>query len=174
MRKLTATICLYSFVTIGGLSVSANGNPFPLQIEETRFFVQLFTPSGGQSEVSQDFYTTIVPLVPKRVCYGWRIKVPSSIKLIKFREEFSVPTEPTRWSGENNEFATNKIIDKRRTSVTIRFTTPDKGWVENAWCVLKGDPEGNHSMKVYFNDQFIKEFYFEVRRLPTKGYKSRD
>jgi len=174
MRNLTASIFLYSFVTIGGLYVSANGNASPLQNEETGFFVRFSTPIYGQSEVFQEFDTTIVPLVPKRVCYGWRIKVPSSIKLIKFREEFTLPNEPKRWSGENDEFATNKIIDKRRTSVTIGFIAPDKGWVKHVWCVLKGDPEGNHSMKVYINDEFIKKFDFEVRRLPTKGYKSRD
>ena len=85
------------------------------------------------------------------------------------RNEFTLPTEPKRWSGENNEFATNKIINKRRTSVTNRFVTPDKGWVENAWCVVKGDPEGDYSMKVYLNDQFIKKFDFKVRKLATRN-----
>jgi len=141
----------------------------PLQIEEIRFFVQLFGPSGGEYEVSQDFDATVVPLVPDRVCYGWRIKVPLTSKLIRFREEFTIPTAPTTWSGESDEFATNTIIDERRTSVTNRFVTPDKGWVENVWCVLEGDPEGDYSMKVYFNDQFIKQFDFEVRRPPPNS-----
>ena len=64
----------------------------PLQIEEIRFFVQLSGPSGGEYEVSQDFDATVVPLVPYRVCYGWRIKVPPTSKLIKFREESTLPT----------------------------------------------------------------------------------
>ena len=165
MRHLTATICLTVAVLLGSVGVSAHGNAAPLQIEETKFFVQLFAPSDGSSVISQEFETTVVPLVPHRSCYGWRIKVAPSITLIRFREEFTLPSAPKFWSDENNEFATNKIIDERRTSVTNRFITPDKGWVEHAWCVVEGDPEGEYSMKVHFNDQFIKQFVFEVRKL---------
>ena len=107
----------------------------------------------------------VVPLVPDRSCYGWRIKVSSSDALIRFREEFMLPSEPKHWSDERNEFATKRIVDERRTSITNRFIKPDKGWVENSWCVAEGDPEGKYSMKVYFNDQFIKLFEFEVRGL---------
>ena len=162
-------LCLTTTVFLGSVWVSEHGNATPLQIEETKFFVQLFAPSDGSSTISREFDATVVPLVPLRSCYGWRIKVTPSIKLIRFREEFTLPSEPKLWSGENNDFATNKIIDERRTSITTRFVTPDKGWVENVWCVVEGDPEGNHSMKVYFNDQFIKLFDFEVRRLPNQN-----
>ena len=145
MRRIAATLAVVVALLFGAGSACADFDDGVaalqagdyattlLQIEEIRFFVRWSAPSGGEHGVSQDFDATIVPLVPERVCYGWRIKVPSSIKLIKFREEFTLPTEPTRWSGENDEFATNKIIDKRRTSVTNRFITPDKGWVGNIW-----------------------------------------
>ena len=165
---MKCTLCS-SLLLILVLGQGANADPAPLQIQETNFFVRLSAPSDGSATTSQEFDTTVVPLVPRRSCYGWRIKVSTDQKLIKFREEFTLPTEPKRWSGENNEFATNKIINKRRTSVTNRFVTPDNGWVENAWCVIKGDPEGDYSMKVYLNDQFIEKFYFKVRKLATRN-----
>ena len=92
MRNLTATICLTIAVLLGNAGVSAHGNAAPLQIEETKFFVQLFAPSDGSSVISQEFETTVVPLVPHRSCYGWRIKVAPSITLIRFREEFTLPS----------------------------------------------------------------------------------
>jgi len=171
MKSLTATICLTFAVLLGSAGVNAHGNAAPLKIEETKFFVRLFAPSIGVSKVFHDIGTTIVPLVPGSVCYGWRIKVSSSIKLVALREEFTLPAEPIWWSGENDEFTTNRVIDKRRTSVTNEFITPDEGWVENIWCVVEGDPEGNYFMKVYFNDQFIKKFEFEVRRVPIDTLK---
>jgi len=140
-----------------------------LKIEETKFFVRIYTTSKDGFEITQDFDTTLVPLVPYRSCYGWQIKVPTDAKLIKLREEFMLPNAPSFWSGESDEFATNRIVNNRRTSITKRFVIPDDGWVENAWCVVKGDPEGDYSIKVYLNNQFIKKFDFEIRKLPKKN-----
>ena len=72
----------------------------------------------------------LVPHMPRKSCYGWGIKVSTADTLIKFREEFTLPAEPKFWSGENNEFATNRIINKRRISITNEFSKPDKGWVK--------------------------------------------
>ena len=165
MKRLLSSI-LFLILSSASSTPASSGT---LKIEETKFFVRLYTISNDGSEISRDFDTTLVPLVPDRSCYGWQIKVPSDANLINLREEFMLPNEPSFWSGENNEFATNRIVNNRRTSITERFVTPDKGWVENEWCVAKGDPEGDYLIKVYFDDQFIQKFDFEVRKLPTKN-----
>ena len=74
-----------------------------------------------------------------------------------------------RFTAANVMNYTNRIVNNRRTSITKRFVTPVDGWVENAWCVVKGDPEGDYSIKVYLNNQFIKKFDFEIRKLPKKN-----
>jgi len=166
MRKLTATLCLTLAVILGSAGASwGNGRVKPFEILETKFFVVLYADTATGQETSQEFETTLVPHMPRKSCYGWGIKVSTADTLIKFREEFTLPAEPKFWSGENNEFATNRIINKRRTSITNEFSKPDKGWVKKVWCVVKGDPEGKYSIKVFFNDQFIKNFDFEVRRM---------
>jgi hypothetical protein len=165
MRNLTAILGITITVLLGSISVRAA----PLTIEETKFFVRFSTWSSDGSIITQELDTNSVPLIPKRICYGWGVKVSTDAKLIKFREEFSLPSEPKYWSGENNEFATNSIINKRQTSITTQFAAPDKGWIKHGWCVAKGDPEGDYSMRVYFNDRFIKKFDFEVRKPKEKN-----
>ena len=135
-----------------------------LVIEDTKFVVQLFSKTESGTPISQDLFTTVAPLVPGQCCFGWRIKVSADIGIIKFREEFTVPSEPEYWSGEDNRFATNVIINDGRTSITKRFAVPDKGWIENFWCFAEGDPEGNYSMRVYFNGRFVEQFDFEAKQ----------
>ena len=120
IRQLLSLIFLGLFLTSSMTARSAE-----LVIEDTKFVVQLFTKTKNGTEISQDFFTTVAPLVPGQCCFGWRIKVSADIGLINFREEFTVPSEPEYWSGENDHFSTNVIINDRRTSITNQFVVPD-------------------------------------------------
>jgi len=73
-------------------------------IEETEFFVLLY----NVFEEVYEFDTTLVPLVPDQSCYGWRIRVKGTIKLMKFKEILALPKEPITWAGEDNEFTPKK------------------------------------------------------------------
>ena len=159
IRQLLSLIFLGLFLTSSMLARSAE-----LVIEDTKFVVKLFTKPKAGTEISQDLFTTVAPLVPGQCCFGWRIKVPADTGIIKFREEFTVPSEPEYWGGEDNHFATNVIINDRRTSITNRFAVPDKGWIENLWCFVEGDPEGNYSMRVYLNEIFVQQFDFQAKK----------
>ena len=159
IRRLPSLLLLGLFLTSSMPARSAE-----LVIEDTKFVVKLFTKPKAGTEISQDLFTTVAPLVPGQCCFGWRIKVPADTGIIKFREEFTVPSEPEYWGGEDNHFATNVIINDRRTSITNQFVVPDKGWIENLWCFVEGDPEGDYSMKVYLNEKFIEQFDFKVKK----------
>lgn len=108
-----------------------------------------------------------VPLMPNRACYGWRIRLSEVKGVIRFKEIFSLPTQPDFWGGERNEYSPNTITKDRQTSVTEKFAAPDKGWISNSWCVAEGDPEGHYSMEVSINNKFIERFEFEVIKLPS-------
>ncbi len=130
-------------------------------IEKTEFFV-LFNNGTG---VFEKYQTTSVPLVPKRSCYGWRIKFKGALKLARYKEILSLPSAPKYWPGENNEFAANKITNNRRVSITERYVVPKNGWIKNTWCVVKGDPVGDYSIKVFVDETFVQQFDFELKKL---------
>ena len=130
-----------------------------LKVEETEFLVTLSDRQGN----TVMFRSEIVPLIPYRSCYGWRVRLSGDESLVKFKEIFRLPAEPEIWSAENDEFSTSRIAKDRRTSITERFAVPDDGWIGNSWCVVEGDPEGTYSMDVYVNGEFVKAFDFEVR-----------
>lgn len=108
-----------------------------------------------------------VPLIPNRACYGWRIRLSGVEGIVRFREIFSLPTQPEYWGGEGNEFSPNKITKDRRTSVTEKFATPDEGWIGNSWCVAEGDPVGRYWMEVSINNVFVERFEFDVVKLSS-------
>ena len=133
-------------------------------VKAAEFLVSLHDREGNQTMIYQ---SNLVPLIPNRVCYGWRIRLASDKGLIKFKEIFSLPTEPEFWGGENDEFSPNAIAKDRKTSVTERFAYVKDGWISHSWCVAKGDPEGKYTMEVYIEGEFAKRFDFEVRSVSS-------
>ena len=134
--------------------------PQTISIEAAEFLVFLYDSEDNEQFV---FQSDLVPLIPDRVCFGWRIRLAGAEGLVRFKEIFSLPAEPESWGEENDEFSTIEISKDRMTSVTEMFVTLQDGWIDNKWCIADGDPEGKHSMEVHINGQFAKRFDFQVR-----------
>ena len=158
-------IGLLALVALAGLTALILATGFrPAQsqtvsIEAAEFLVFLNDGQGNTQILQSD----LVPLIPNLVCYGWRIRLAGAEGLVRFKEVFSLPTEPEVWGGENDEFSTSAIAKDRTTSVTERFAPLQDGWIDNSWCVADGDPKGWYSMEVHINGQFAKRFDFQVR-----------
>lgn len=132
-------------------------------VVRAEFVVMLRDGAGNQAVVQSN----IVPLLPDRACYGWRIRLAGATGVVSFKEIFSIPAEPATWSGEKDEFSPNVIAKDRKTAVTEKFAMPLEGWISHSWCVAAGDPAGNYSMDVHIEGKFAKRFDFEVRRIPA-------
>jgi hypothetical protein len=131
-------------------------------IEEAEFLVLI----RGDNNDRRIFMSKIVPLVPDRVCYGWRIRLTGAKDIVKFKEVFSLPTEPRIWGGENDKYSTSSVEKNRKTTITEEFAPVRGGWISNMWCVANGDPEGQYSMDVHIDGVFLKRFDFELRTMP--------
>ena len=131
-------------------------------LEAAEFLVSLRDHEGNQAT----YQSNLVPLIPRLACYGWRIRLANAKGLIKFKEVFSLPTEPEFWGGENDEFNPSAIAKNRKSSVTEKFAHVRDGWISHSWCVAEGDPEGKYMMEVYIEGKFVKRFDFEVRAAP--------
>ena len=76
-------------------------NAQTLAIEESEFWVYLNDGQGKETSYQSD----VVPLVPGRACYGWRIRISGVEGLIKFKEVFELPAVPETWEQEDGEFS---------------------------------------------------------------------
>ena len=119
----------------------------------------------GSDGTVRKFERNVVPNIPKNVCYGWRLKLKNASNIVKFTEEFSLPSEPNYWPNEDDSYATNTVSKDRKSSLTQKFVTPKHGWIENGWCIVEGDPLGIYKMKIFISDVFVYEFEFEVLTL---------
>ncbi len=102
-----------------------------------------------------------VPLIPGQQ-YGWLIAIKSNQAAVKWKEEFSLPTDPKTW-GVDEPVGTRRISKDRKTSVTERTAQVVNGHIFNVWSVAEGDPRGPHSIRVYASGKLLATFNFEVR-----------
>jgi len=103
--------------------------------------------------------TTKVPLKPSQG-YGWIIALRTNKSKIKWREEFTLPASPERWSPEADGIQT--ISPDGKVSVVERETSPRHGMIYNAWLVAPGDPKGLYKIRVFIDNKLVKEFQFTV------------
>lgn len=165
MRELFTALVALTMGTLMNAAFLGSVQAQTVPVEGAEFVVFLSDGKGNEFI----YKSRIVPLIPDLSCYGWRLRLVGGKGLIKFKEILSLPTEPEYWSGEKDEFSTHEITDARRTSITEEFVTMKDGWIKNSWCVAPGDPEGEYSMEVYINGQFVKRFDFEVRNIQPHG-----
>ena len=146
MKRLLALV-------LATLATPAIGEP--LKVLETQTFVGLLNPDGTE-EIRQ---ATAFPLIPARVCYGWRIRLGGNNKLVKATEVFTLPGSPQDWGDiESDQFSPTKLSADRKTSTTTQFYTPEGGWIQHQWCVAPGDPAGKYVMSVSSDDQPLGTF----------------
>ena len=154
------TACLFTAAALGLAFPPADGYGFTLEAAE--FVVSVSDGEGNERSMEAD----VVPYLPERACFGWRIRFAEAPPLVRYREVLKLPEAPAFWSGENDAYSPHVYSADRTTATTEQFAAPDpEGWIESAWCIAEGDPVGAHSIDVYIDDRHVKRFDFEVRKL---------
>jgi hypothetical protein len=91
--------------------------------------------------------TDRVPLRARDACYGWRLHFANNAPGdVAWRAEFTLPAQP----------------GKDSLLVTKKSEKPQGGWIGDTWCVTKGDPLGEHVIRVYVRDTLARTFTFRV------------
>lgn len=115
-----------------------------LEIDRALFMVATKGPDGKWSVREADR----VPLRPRDACYGWRLHFSNTtLGKLTWRAEFRLPANP----GKDPTLLVSKKNEQ-----------PEHGWVGDTWCVTRGDPAGEHVIRVYVQDSLTKVFTFVV------------
>ena len=150
-----------------GCALAATANPSWAQAvaaTDTEFLVSVTDADG----VAKIHASNVVPLIPDRACYEWRVKLGQGDKLVSVTEVFTLPAEPKQWGGiDGNEYSLSKLSGDRKVSETTMFYKPQDGWISHGWCVAEGDPTGPYSIKVLVGDRLVHEFDFTVENTPA-------
>jgi hypothetical protein len=136
-------------------NASAPAAPAPEgRVDDAMFGMEM--PAGDEGG-SFFVETSRVPLVTGTE-FGWRIHLSDDATSVKLREEFVLPATPTTWSHTED----TEIVSGGRVAVTERVLTPEGGWVENGWAFTDGDPEGEYLIRVFLDDELVREFRFRA------------
>ena len=116
------------------------------EIDGTQFVVSTKGPDGEWTSRETDS----VPLRPREACYRWRLHLSNNTPgKLSWREEFTLPGKPGK--------APTVLVTKKSEA-------PQDGWLGHEWCVARGDPVGQHEIRVYVKDSLAKAFTFFVVR----------
>jgi len=138
-------VALLSVLVIVGAPdfIHAQNGP-RLEIDRALFMVATKGPDGKWSVRETDR----VPLRPRDACYGWRLHFSKNTgDEVSWRSEFALPGGPGK---------------EPALLVTNKREKPQGGWIGGTWCVTKGDPVGEHVVKVYVHDSLARAFPFTV------------
>lgn len=137
-------------------------------VEDAVFLVSILDGEGNARSVEAD----VVPYLPNRACFGWRIRLAGAPSLVRTREVLKLPAAPAFWSGENDPYSPHTFSADRRTATTEEFAAPDAdGWISSTWCLAEGDPVGPHSVEIYIDGELVRRFDFEVKRMDKPAEK---
>lgn len=132
------------------------------EVAEVEFLVSVSDGEGNQRSIQAD----VVPYLPDRACFGWRLRLAGAPALVRYREVLTLPEAPAFWTGEDDSYSPHKYSADRTTATTEEFAAPDKdGWISSHWCIAEGDPVGAHSIDVYIDGHLVRHFAFEVKKL---------
>ena len=131
-----------------------------LRVETAEFVVSIDDNEGNERSI----VSTLVPFLPNRACFGWRIRLADAPPLVRLREVLRLPEAPAFWSGEGDPYSPHVFSADRTTATTEEFQAPHDGWIGNRWCIAEGDPVGAHSIDVFVDGALVQHFDFEVKR----------
>lgn len=160
LRSLAIALLVLSAAQ--GTAVTARAAGDAVEVAEAEFRVSVSDGEGNQRSVQAD----VVPYLPGRACFGWRLRFSGSPAVVRYREVLKLPAAPAFWSGEDDAYSPHRYSADRTTATTEEFAAPDRdGWIESAWCIAEGDPVGPHSIEIFIGDHLVKNFVFEVKTL---------
>jgi len=144
-RRSSSRVALFAaLAVVGSPSFSRGQSAASLEIDRALFMVATKGPDGKWAVRETDR----VPLRPRDACYGWRLHFSNNAPgEVAWRGEFTLPATP----GKDPTLLVTKKSEK-----------PLGGWIGDGWCVTKGDPTGEHVIKVYVRDSLARTFRFSV------------
>ena len=108
---------------------------------------------GGAAQ-PRAYRTTIIPLIPDRVCFGWALRLYNRSTPVQVKETLSVERAPAEWRHRD----ATKVAPDRKAGVTTETMTPIDGWIERSWCILPGDPTGAYIFDIEIDGQPARKF----------------
>jgi hypothetical protein len=99
--------------------------------------------------------------------YGWFIVFKTDKPTVVWREEFELPVAPPTW-GPGETLGIFQVSPDRKTAVTERIVPTNLGFIANEWRYASGDPIGHHKMRIYIDGQLIREFGFDIEKMPEE------
>lgn len=144
----------------GGTGQAAGGFIQAADVEIVRSEFGLFYPMAGDGQPA--FVPTMsVPLL-KGQAYGWVVEIKTKAKVVRWREDFTLPSSPATW-GAPEPFGSRATSDDGRSTITEREVHPKNGVLFNYWAVAPGDPKGIYRMRISIEGREIRTFEFEVK-----------
>ena len=144
----------------------------PVQVEQAAAYPHIAGMQIKQAEfgVFKDLDNPGATLDPARVVardgkpIGWVIALDSQKPMVRWREEFSVPTPPKRWgfAPDARDVRPASLSPDKLTASTERLVPVSGGTISHWWKLDASDPRGAHTMKVYVEDVLVADFAFEV------------
>jgi len=105
--------------------------------------------------------TTALPLKDGQA-FGWRIQLRTQARMVRVREELSLPEEPKTW-GDPEPGLKRRTTPDGRTAITELQLEPVNGVISQSWTVTSGDPKGTWVIKVRVEDGPEHVFRFNAR-----------
>jgi hypothetical protein len=139
---------------------AAEFHPADVEVVAAQFGVFGADPSGRRMLYETDKFPALVAAP-----YGWFIVFKTDKPTVVWREEFELPVAPPTW-GPGEALGIFQVSPDRKTAVTERIIPTKLGFIANEWRYASGDPVGAHKMRVYIDGQLIREFSFDIEKMP--------
>lgn len=139
---------------------AADFHPAQVEVVAAQFGVFGADPSGRRMLYETDKFPALVAAP-----YGWFIAFKTDKPTVVWREEFELPVAPPTW-GPGEAMGIFQVSPDRKTAVTERIIPTKLGFIANEWRYASGDPIGAHKMRVYIDGQLIREFSFDIEKMP--------
>lgn len=141
------------------VSLLALAQPVAAQtVLESDFRIRVPTATGEPIVES----TTLVPLL-KGVCYNWHLRLGKTKGALQITELYTLPEAPKIW--DVSEDGGVVVADDKLSATSSLSLTPVDGWIENGWCISKGDPAGAYSFEIKSGDKLLQRFDFELQQM---------
>lgn len=101
-------------------------------------------------------------VVPHKVGqrYGWIIEVRTTKRSLAVREEYLLPTPPTKQDAMAENL---NLPSERRRQVSQRQLVPVGGRIYGEWAVGPNEPPGRRHLQVVVEGQVAANFEYEVK-----------
>ncbi len=96
--------------------------------------------------------------------YGWSILLKTSKPVVKWREEFTLPSAPATWSDGDSPDPRPTLSSDRKISVLEVEAEPVRDTIDHMWEVAPGDPEGHYVIRVTIDGGNEQVFEFDVHK----------